>query len=237
MAVSCDTQISVPKGRIRADELATTIPASGWQIRSAGQGSKGERLYAWAYTSLDGIATGTGGKTPRHHRGLLIRRNPHTGELAYFLCHATTAVPTRNAGAGGRDPLAGRRELPSRQGLRRPGRTPGAHLDLLAPLDHPRDARPRLPRRHRRTSPTGNHHSRRQHHIRRHRTPSSADSPYLQRDPAPPCSTDPAKPRPTAHRPMESIPPTTPTPSETLPLQNATETRSRSTAVVLVLCQ
>jgi len=93
MAVSCDTQISVPKGRIRADKLAATIPASGWQIRSAGQGSKGERLYAWAYTSLNDTTTGGDGKTePGHHRWLLIRRNPHTGELAYFLCHATTAV-------------------------------------------------------------------------------------------------------------------------------------------------
>ncbi len=98
MAVSCDTQIGVPKGKIRADELAARLPASGWQIRSAGQGSKGERLYAWAYTRLNDTTTGDTGDTGDKaesgpHRWLLIRRNPHTGELAYFLCHATTAVP------------------------------------------------------------------------------------------------------------------------------------------------
>lgn len=186
MAVSCDTQISVPKGRIRADELAATLPASGWQIRSAGQGSKGERLYAWAYTRLNDTATGDNGDKAesRHHRWLLIRRNPHrrTGLLPVPRHHH---CPAGNASAGSRDSLAGRGELPSRQGLRRPGRTPSPHLDLLAPLDHPRHARPRLPRRHRRTSPTATHDSHRQHHTRRHRTPNSDDSPYLQRNQAP----------------------------------------------------
>ena len=55
-----------------------------------------------------------------------------------------------------RGPVAGRGELPGRQGPRRPGRAPGPPPGLLAPVDHPGDARPRLP-----------HHPR--HHYERHR--------------------------------------------------------------------
>jgi SRSO17 transposase len=47
-----------------------------WEVRSAGQGSKGDRWYAWAW-----IATAS----PRHH--LLIRRHLKTGELAFHYCH------------------------------------------------------------------------------------------------------------------------------------------------------
>jgi DDE superfamily endonuclease/Bacterial toxin 44 len=45
MAVSCDTQIPTPAGKLRADRFVEQIPRSGWQILSAGRGSKGERLY------------------------------------------------------------------------------------------------------------------------------------------------------------------------------------------------
>ena len=47
-----------------------------WEVRSAGQGSKGERWYAWAW-----IATAS----PRHH--LLVRRHLKTGELAFCYCY------------------------------------------------------------------------------------------------------------------------------------------------------
>jgi SRSO17 transposase len=50
--------------------------ARRWEIRSAGNGSKGERWYAWAW-----IATAS----PRHH--LLIRRHLKTGELAFHYCY------------------------------------------------------------------------------------------------------------------------------------------------------
>ena len=90
MAVSCDTQIPTPKGKIRADALAKQVPRRGWQTLSAGNGSKGERLYHWAYTSISPATSAD--DQAGHHRWLLIRRNPHTGELAYFLCHATRPV-------------------------------------------------------------------------------------------------------------------------------------------------
>jgi SRSO17 transposase len=48
-----------------------------WEVGSAGQGSKGERWYAWAW-----IATAS----PRHC--LLVRRHLKTGELAFQYCFA-----------------------------------------------------------------------------------------------------------------------------------------------------
>jgi SRSO17 transposase len=47
----------------------------GWEVRSAGKGSKGERWYAWAW-----IGTGS----PWH--SLLVRRHLKTGELAFHYC-------------------------------------------------------------------------------------------------------------------------------------------------------
>ena len=47
----------------------------GWEVRSAGKGSKGERWYAWAWL---------GTASPRH--SLLVRRHLKTGELAFHYC-------------------------------------------------------------------------------------------------------------------------------------------------------
>jgi SRSO17 transposase len=54
----------------------------GWEIRSAGTGSKGQRWYAWAW-----IATAS----PRHH--LLARRHLRTGELAFCYCYVPEGQP------------------------------------------------------------------------------------------------------------------------------------------------
>ena len=64
-----------PHGRsIRADRPADCVQPDGWNHRSAGPGSKGERRYAWAW-----LAT----TSPRHH--LLVRRSlTDPTELAYF---------------------------------------------------------------------------------------------------------------------------------------------------------
>jgi SRSO17 transposase len=65
----------------------------GWEIRSAGAGSKGERWYAWAWL---------GTASARHH--LLIRRHLETGELAFHYCFlpagqpASPSRPVRAAG-------------------------------------------------------------------------------------------------------------------------------------------
>jgi SRSO17 transposase len=59
----------------------------GWEVRSAGKGSKGERWYAWAWI---------GTASPRH--SLLVRRHLKTGELAFHYCY----VPDGQAAAKAR---------------------------------------------------------------------------------------------------------------------------------------
>jgi SRSO17 transposase len=80
LAVSCSTLIDVGPARIRADVLARELTGEGWQIRSAGPGSKGLRLYQWAYLHLDEPVP------ERGQRYLLIRCSIRTGELAYYRC-------------------------------------------------------------------------------------------------------------------------------------------------------
>jgi SRSO17 transposase len=58
----------------------------GWEVRSAGSGSKGERWYAWAW-----LATAS----PRH--SLLVRRHLKTGELAFHYCYAPEGQPASRA--------------------------------------------------------------------------------------------------------------------------------------------
>jgi hypothetical protein len=60
----------------------------GWEIRSAGMGSKGERWYGWAWL---------GTISPRHH--LLIRRHLRSGELAYHYCYLPEGQPASPARA------------------------------------------------------------------------------------------------------------------------------------------
>ena len=65
----------------------------GWEIRSAGTGSKGQRWYAWTW-----LATASA----RHH--LLIRRHLTTGELASCYCYlpeSQPAAPSRPIRAAG----------------------------------------------------------------------------------------------------------------------------------------
>jgi SRSO17 transposase len=69
-------------GSARADSLVAGAPAEAWKRLSAGEGSKGERLYDWAMASLPGHAD-------RHDqsRWLLARRSiSDPDELAFYLC-------------------------------------------------------------------------------------------------------------------------------------------------------
>ena len=60
-----------------ADAVKKLLTGSrGWEVRSAGSGSKGERWYAWAWL---------GTASPRH--SLLVRRHLKTGELAFHYCY------------------------------------------------------------------------------------------------------------------------------------------------------
>jgi SRSO17 transposase len=60
-----------------ADAVNKLLKAKkAWEVRSVGQGSKGERWYAWAW-----LATASPGHS------LLVRRHLRTGELAFHYCH------------------------------------------------------------------------------------------------------------------------------------------------------
>jgi SRSO17 transposase len=85
LAVACDHRVSTPVARLRADEIAASLPATAWQRLSAGAGSKGPRYYHWAWIAIDTEHAG--------QRSLLVRRNNTTGELAYFRCYAPEPVP------------------------------------------------------------------------------------------------------------------------------------------------
>jgi SRSO17 transposase len=79
-----------------AEEIAQVLPASTWARLSAGDGTKGPRLYDWAYLELADLdaeevgcpASGT------WTRGLLVRRSLSDASLAYFTtwCPAGTSL-------------------------------------------------------------------------------------------------------------------------------------------------
>jgi len=81
-----------------AEEIARALPASAWARLSAGEGTKGPRLYDWAYLELADLeaAEYEDGRTGSWTRGLLVRRSIADGECAYFTtwCPAGTAIET-----------------------------------------------------------------------------------------------------------------------------------------------
>jgi SRSO17 transposase len=84
LAVACSHPIQLNRQlKTRADKALSRVPATGWTRASCGPGSKGDRLYAWAW-----IAT----TSPRHH--LLVRRNlKDPTDQAYFYCHIPEPHP------------------------------------------------------------------------------------------------------------------------------------------------
>ncbi len=67
----------------RVDSIARSLPASRWKRLCAGFGSKGERLYDWAFMPLS--------KQDGWARALLVRRSiEEKPECAYYLCYAPT---------------------------------------------------------------------------------------------------------------------------------------------------
>jgi SRSO17 transposase len=85
LAVACRHKFSTGLATFRADELARRLPRPAWQRYSAGAGAKGHRYYDWAWVATDPGQSG--------HHWLLIRRNRHTRELAFYRCYAPRHVP------------------------------------------------------------------------------------------------------------------------------------------------
>ncbi len=83
-----------------AAEIAEALEPSDWQRLSAGPGTKGERLYDWAYLELADLSAADFGVdfnfSGTWTRGLLIRRGTTDGALAFFTtwCPAGTSIAT-----------------------------------------------------------------------------------------------------------------------------------------------
>jgi hypothetical protein len=180
-----------------------------WEVRSAGQGSKGQRWYAWAWLAL---------ASPRHC--LLIRRHLATGELAFHYCYVPAGqvlTKTRLIRAAGlpwpaeesfefaKDcfgldqpgPALHRDPASPRAGHGRPGRLRRGRRDAPRPHQHP-GAAPRLtpPATARRPRPDpADRPGNQAHHRRAHRpAPTAATGHPLGRLDAPPPGTRPLVP-------------------------------------------
>ncbi len=89
-----------------AETIAQGLAPSVWRCLSAGDGTKGPRLYDWAYVELADLeaAEFDGHGSGLWTRGLLIRRTLADGERAYFStwCPAGTSLETLVAVEGRR---------------------------------------------------------------------------------------------------------------------------------------
>jgi DDE superfamily endonuclease len=84
LRVPCSFRLTVASGfTVTCKQAAARLGRRrGWEVRSAGSGSKGQRWYAWAW-----LATAS----RRHH--LLIRRHLATGDLAFCYCYLPEGQP------------------------------------------------------------------------------------------------------------------------------------------------
>ena len=89
-----------------AETIAGALDPAAWRRLSAGEGTKGPRLYDWAYlelADLDGGAEGYPGSRDLWTRGLLIRRGLTDGELAFFSTWCPAGTPAETlVSVGGR---------------------------------------------------------------------------------------------------------------------------------------
>ena len=78
-----------------AKDIAAALSAASWKRLSAGHGTKGERLYDWAYCPLADLdAAEYNAPVPGlWTRGMLIRRSLADGERAYFTTWCPKGTP------------------------------------------------------------------------------------------------------------------------------------------------
>ena len=90
LAVACKEHVELQGTRRRVDQVARGVAREDWQELSAGAGSKGSRLFAWARIEL------AAPETSGWQRWLLVRRNLEEGskpaEMAYVLVFAPTGT-------------------------------------------------------------------------------------------------------------------------------------------------
>src|SRR3712207_6109160 len=90
--------IGKPEVAGTAEEIAQELAPGAWKRLSAGDGTKGPRLYDWAYVELADLEADEYNEalTGLWTRGLLIRRNISDQDLAFFStwCPAGTPIET-----------------------------------------------------------------------------------------------------------------------------------------------
>jgi SRSO17 transposase len=88
--------LNKPKIAGTAQQIAQDLAPAAWQRLSAGEGTKGARLFDWAYLELADIEAEEYGADGVWTRGLLIRRSIADGEYAFFStwCPAGTGIET-----------------------------------------------------------------------------------------------------------------------------------------------
>jgi len=74
-----------------ADTIAQSLSKTAWRRLSSGEGTKGPRLHDWAYVELADLEADT--LAGEWTRGLLIRRNIATGDLAFFSTWCPKGTP------------------------------------------------------------------------------------------------------------------------------------------------
>jgi SRSO17 transposase len=81
-----------------AEAIAKDLDASVWTRLSAGEGTKGARLYDWTYCELADLEAAEYNEscTGLWTRGLLIRRNIADGDLAFFSTWCPTGTSVEN---------------------------------------------------------------------------------------------------------------------------------------------
>jgi SRSO17 transposase len=72
---------------LRVSDILECVKKREWRRMSAGSGTKGERVYDWAWAKVPSTAC-----APWSH-WLLFRRNTTTGELAYYKCAGPADTP------------------------------------------------------------------------------------------------------------------------------------------------
>jgi len=74
-----------------AATIAQSLPKTAWRRLSSGEGTKGPRLHDWAYVELADLEAGTPAR--EWTRGLLIRRNIASDDLAFFSTWCPKGTP------------------------------------------------------------------------------------------------------------------------------------------------
>jgi SRSO17 transposase len=87
--------IDKPEVAGTAEQIAKALPSEAWQRLSAGDGTKGARLYDWAYVELADLAADeyNDDLAGLWTRGLLVRRNVSDGDLAFFSTWCPAGTP------------------------------------------------------------------------------------------------------------------------------------------------